>query len=103
MNQITCPVGAEIECFVFDDFVFAGNSNSIGKTIITINIDNNESYNTFADNKQRSLSVGSFKDVDILSIEQYGRGKYPIRKKQVMMFHRSKILSLSLGLKLILY
>ena len=41
MNQITCQVGAEVECFIFDDIVFSNDfasssietteKNSIGK------------------------------------------------------------------------
>ena len=50
-NNLFCQVGAEVECFVFDDIVF--NNNNTNK--------NNE--------------------LEIISTEQYGTGKYPIRAK----------------------
>src|SRR5215208_4074576 len=50
-NNLFCQVGAEVECFVFDDIVFNNN-------------------NTDKDN-----------ELEIISTEQYGTGKYPIRAK----------------------
>src|SRR5918994_1199917 len=50
-NNLFCQVGAEVECFVFDDIVFNNN-------------------NTNKDN-----------ELEIISTEQYGTGKYPIRAK----------------------
>src|ERR671919_1413978 len=50
-NNFFCQVGAEVECFVFDDIVFNNN-------------------NTDKDN-----------ELEIISTEQYGTGKYPIRAK----------------------
>src|SRR5918995_1292424 len=50
-NNLFCQVGAEVECFVFDDIVFNNNNT----------------------NKDHEL--------EIISIEQYGTGKYPIRAK----------------------
>src|SRR5918996_5220945 len=50
-NNLFCQVGAEVECFVFDDIVFNNN-------------------NTDKDNQ-----------LEIISTEQYGTGKYPIRAK----------------------
>ncbi len=68
VNQITCQVGAEVECFIFDQIVFDNNNSNIN----TINKlqNNNNNNNQQPDN-----------DVTILSTEQYGIGKYPIRKK----------------------
>ena len=51
-NNLFCQVGAEVECFVFDDIVFNNNNN------------------TDKDN-----------ELEIISTEQYGTGKYPIRAK----------------------
>ena len=50
-NNLFCQVGSEVECFVFDDIVFNNNTN----------------------NKEHELKI--------ISIEQYGTGKYPIRTK----------------------
>ena len=50
-NNLFCQVGAEVECFVFDDILFNNN-------------------NTDKDN-----------ELEIISTEQYGTGKYPIRAK----------------------
>jgi len=73
MNQITCQVGAEVECFIFDDIVFSNDfttssiesseKNSIGKKLPSL------PSNTHPTN------------VSILSSEQVGHGKYPIRPK----------------------
>jgi glutamine synthetase len=51
-NNLFCQVGAEVECFVFDDIIFNNNNNT---------------------NKDH--------DLEIISTEQYGTGKYPIRAK----------------------
>src|ERR687889_462212 len=56
-NNLFCQVGAEVECFVFDDIVFNDNSNC-------------SNNNTDSDH-----------ELKIISIEQYGTGKYPIRTK----------------------
>ena len=50
-NNLFCQVGSEVECFVFDDIVFNNNTN----------------------NKEHELKI--------ISTEQYGTGKYPIRTK----------------------
>ncbi|MBA3284198.1 MAG: glutamine synthetase beta-grasp domain-containing protein, partial [Nitrosopumilus sp.] len=63
VNQTTCQIGAEVECFVFDEIIFnMGDGNAD---------DGGNGNNSFP------LS----KDVSILSTEQYGIGKYPIRQK----------------------
>ena len=63
VNQITCQIGAEVECFVFDEIIFnIGNGNT----------DASSNFNN---------GFPISKDVTILSTEQYGMGKYPIRQK----------------------
>lgn len=72
VNQLSCQVGAEVECFIFDEILF--------------NSDNNDT------SSNNSSTVNKFKDVSIVSGEQYGIGKYPIRKKSgydVPMFQDS--------------
>jgi glutamine synthetase len=49
-NNLFCQVGAEVECFIFDDIVFNNNTD-----------------------KDHELKI--------ISTEQYGTGKYPIRTK----------------------
>lgn len=73
VNQLSCQVGAEVECFIFDEILF--NTND-GDTL----------------SNKPSSSTNKFKDVSIISAEQYGVGKYPIRKKSgydVPMFQDS--------------
>jgi glutamine synthetase len=53
-NGLLCQIGSEVECFIFDDILFE-------------NIDKN--------GKSRGY------EPKILSLEQYGVGKYPIRRK----------------------
>jgi glutamine synthetase len=69
VSQMTCQVGAEVECFIFDQIVFDKNSDNANTH--SIPCDNNNSNN--------NQKIDS--DVTILSTEQYGVGKYPIRKK----------------------
>lgn len=74
VNQLSCQVGAEVECFIFDEILFNSNNNDTSSN--------------------NSSSVNKFKDVSIVSDEQYGIGKYPIRKKSgydVPMFQDSLI------------
>jgi len=61
VSQISCQIGAEVECFIFDQIIFDMEKNS------------------HASNNVNSRNRA--KDVSILSSEQYGFGKYPIRKK----------------------
>jgi glutamine synthetase len=56
-NGLSCQIGAEVECFIFDDIIFQNNSDQ--------------------DVKKRSRSYLP----KIISEEQYGTGKYPIRRK----------------------
>jgi glutamine synthetase len=51
-NGLSCQIGAEVECFIFDDIVLEN----------------------VADGEQ-----GSSYQPKIISVEQYGTGKYPIR------------------------
>lgn len=65
VNQISCQIGAEVECFIFDQIVFDINNDNIAT------VSDAKSYN----NHQLA------RDVTILSTEQHGVGKYPIRPK----------------------
>jgi glutamine synthetase len=65
VNQISCQIGAEVECFIFDQIVFDINNDNIAT------VSDAKSYN----NHQLA------RDVTILSTEQHGIGKYPIRPK----------------------
>ena len=56
-NGLSCQIGAEVECFIFDDIIFQNNSDQ--------------------DVKKRRRSYLP----KIISEEQYGTGKYPIRRK----------------------
>jgi glutamine synthetase len=56
-NGLSCQIGAEVECFIFDDIIFQNNSDQDGKK------------------RRRSYLP------NIISEEQYGTGKYPIRRK----------------------
>ncbi|MFZ0328741.1 MAG: type I glutamate--ammonia ligase, partial [Nitrososphaeraceae archaeon] len=53
-NGLSCQIGSEVECFIFDDIIFKNNS-----------------------------AKRSWKDYqpEIISVERYGTGKYPIRTK----------------------
>jgi hypothetical protein len=54
-NGMSCQIGAEVECFIFDDIAFENIANK--------NLDK------------------SCLEPKIISVEQYGTGKYPIRTK----------------------
>jgi glutamine synthetase len=74
MNQITCQVGAEVECFIFDEIIFSnkGTTSSVEEAVEGNPI------------KKNLQSVDGNQDpthVSILSSEQVGNGKYPIRPK----------------------
>ena len=73
MNQITCQVGAEVECFIFDDIVFSND-------FVTSSIETNQKNSVRK--KLPSLSSNNhLSNVSIISSEQVGHGKYPIRPK----------------------
>lgn len=61
VNQVTCQIGAEVECFIFDQIIFEMDNNSLDYDSSTL---------------QEKV-----KNVSILSTEQYGVGRYPIRRK----------------------
>jgi glutamine synthetase len=54
-NSLSCQIGSEVECFIFDDILFDNNGGKKGKM---------HRYQP-----------------EIISVEQYGTGKYPIRRK----------------------
>lgn len=54
-NSLSCQIGSEVECFIFDDILFDNNGGKKGKM---------HRYQP-----------------EIISVEQYGIGKYPIRRK----------------------
>lgn len=70
-SNLTCQIGPEVECFVFDDFSFRDNienaigsqRNSSGKEIDSVAVSEPSASNL------------------IISEEQYGVGKYPITRK----------------------
>src|SRR6476661_5456875 len=74
LNQISCQIGAEVECFIFDQIMFDvanhnNNNNNNDVNLITNNHNDNDDDNRLV------------KGVTIISSEQYGIGKYPIRPK----------------------
>jgi glutamine synthetase len=66
VNQISCQIGAEVECFIFDQIVFDIN---------------NDKSKVDGDTEHFNNNYQLARDVTILSTEQYGIGKYPIRPK----------------------
>ena len=73
MNQITCQVGAEVECFIFDEIIFSNNLTTSPVEAVEGN-----------PIKKNLQSVDGNQDptnVSIFSSEQVGNGKYPIRPK----------------------
>lgn len=54
-NGLSCQIGSEVECFIFDDILFDNNDDKKG---------NSRRYQP-----------------EIVSVEQYGTSKYPIRRK----------------------
>ncbi|MDW3626158.1 MAG: type I glutamate--ammonia ligase [Nitrososphaeraceae archaeon] len=73
MNQITCQVGAEVECFIFDEIIFSNN-------LTTSSVESVEG-NPIKKNLQRVDGNQDPTNVSIFSSEQVGNGKYPIRPK----------------------
>ncbi|MDR4512476.1 MAG: type I glutamate--ammonia ligase [Nitrososphaeraceae archaeon] len=67
MNQITCQVGAEVECFIFDNIIFSNGS----KETDSIKGNLNEPFDFSSDSS----------NVRVMSTEEVGTGKYPIRPK----------------------
>src|SRR3954471_9863260 len=61
LNQISCQIGAEVECFIFDQIMFDVN-NRDNNNVNLITNDHNDDNNRLV------------KGVDIISSEQYGIG-----------------------------
>ena len=75
MNQITCQVGAEVECFIFDEIIFSNNIDTLSI------MRRGEDPNPREKHLQCVYSNQDPTNVSILSSEQVGNGKYPIRPK----------------------
>jgi len=73
MNQITCQVGAEVECFIFDEIIFSNNLTT--SSVEAVEGDPIKKNLQSVDGNQDPTNVS------ILSSEQVGNGKYPIRPK----------------------
>ena len=59
-NGLSCQIGSEVECFIFDDILFDNKKNFVSYR------ESNETHSH---------------EPKLISAEQYGTGKYPIRKK----------------------
>ena len=59
-NGLSCQIGSEVECFIFDDILF----------------DSGDKVGSYSE-----LNEAYSHEPKIISAEQYGTGKYPIRKK----------------------
>jgi len=70
-SNLTCQIGPEVECFVFDNISFQDNLENV-ISAQSYSIDNDSE---FVANSQSSTSNM------IVSEEQYGVGKYPINRK----------------------
>jgi glutamine synthetase len=70
-SNLTCQIGPEVECFVFDNISFQDNLENV-ISAQSYSIDN---YSESVANSQSSTSNM------IVSEEQYGVGKYPINRK----------------------
>jgi glutamine synthetase len=75
MNQITCQVGAEVECFIFDEIIFSNNIDTLSM------MRHGEDPIQRDKHLQSVYSNQDPTNVSILSSEQVGNGKYPIRPK----------------------
>jgi glutamine synthetase len=60
-DGLSCQVGPEVECFIFDDILFVDHENGSGG--------------------REDNGVVKGIDLEIVSLEQHGRSKYPIRRK----------------------
>ena len=70
-SNLTCQIGPEVECFVFDDISFGNNVENI----IGVQTQSKDKDSESVVNLQSSTSNM------IVSEEQYGVGKYPITRK----------------------
>lgn len=70
-SNLTCQIGPEVECFVFDNISFQDNLE---------NVISAQSYSIDNDSESVANSQSSKSNM-IVSEEQYGVGKYPINRK----------------------
>ena len=70
-SNLTCQIGPEVECFVFDNISFQNNLE---------NVISAQSYSIDNDSESVANSQSSTSNM-IVSEEQYGVGKYPINRK----------------------
>jgi glutamine synthetase len=70
-SNLTCQIGPEVECFIFDNISFQDNLE---------NVISAQSYSIDNDTESVANSQSSTSNM-IVSEEQYGVGKYPINRK----------------------
>ena len=73
-SNLTCQIGPEVECFVFDDISFRDKVQNVIGTDNRSSDDANETLPSFTNSQSSASSM-------IVSEEQYGVGKYPINRK----------------------
>ena len=70
-SNLTCQIGPEVECFIFDNISFQDNLENVFSA---------QSYSIDNDSESVANSQSSTSNM-IVSEEQYGVGKYPINRK----------------------
>lgn len=73
-SNLTCQIGPEVECFVFDTISFRDTEENIIDT-------NNHSDVKYGDTLSSVANLQASASNIIVSEEQYGVGKYPINRK----------------------
>jgi glutamine synthetase len=73
-SNLTCQIGPEVECFVFDDISFRDNLENVIGTNNHSSDEANELLPPFPNSQSSASNM-------IVSEEQYGVGKYPINRK----------------------
>ena len=73
-SNLTCQIGPEVECFVFDDISFRDKVENVIGTNNRSSDEANETLPSFTNSQSSASSM-------IVSEEQYGVGKYPINRK----------------------
>lgn len=73
-SNLTCQIGPEVECFVFDDISFRDKVQNVIGTNNRSSDEANETLPSFTNSQSSASSM-------IVSEEQYGVGKYPINRK----------------------
>ena len=73
-SNLTCQIGPEVECFVFDDISFRDKVQNVIGTDNRSSDQANETLPSFTNSQSSASSM-------IVSEEQYGVGKYPINRK----------------------